>query len=58
MHAMEAFGGTVVWLNSFLTPALNGSQWSSSVPSSLKSVISNKIQGQCLQTKTNVLRIA
>ena len=50
VHAMKAFGGMEIRLNSFLTPALNGSQWSASLSSSLNSVISNKIQGQCLQT--------
>jgi hypothetical protein len=33
VHAMKTFGGMKVWLHSFLTPALNGSQWSASLPS-------------------------
>jgi hypothetical protein len=43
VHAMKASGETEIWLNSFLTLAFNRSQWSASHPSSLKSVISNKI---------------
>jgi hypothetical protein len=56
VHAMKAFGGMDVWLKSFLIQALNGSQLSASHPSSLKSVISNRIHGQRLQTETNVIR--
>jgi len=33
VHAMKAFGGMEVWLHSFLTPALNGSQQLASLPS-------------------------
>jgi hypothetical protein len=43
VHAMKASAGMKIQLNSFLTLALNGTQWSTSLPSSLKSVISNKI---------------
>lgn len=33
VHAVKAFGGMEVCLQSFLTPALNGSQQSASLPS-------------------------
>jgi sortase (surface protein transpeptidase) len=33
VHATKALGGMKLWLHSFLTVALNESQWSASLPS-------------------------